>query len=128
MLTFTLSGDDLAALLAAVADVEQGEVTDDTVEVLSRVAALLDAQEERTMPRFIATFTPQAWVNDYAMTVDPEGPTEWETVFDGLTDEQREEILYGGHDAFDLLKSDPDAPVWVRDWSGPFEIHIREEA
>jgi len=73
-----------------------------------------------------ATFTPQAWVRDYAIDVDPEGPTEWVTEFEGLTHEQAEAILETGHDNFDLLKEDPAAPMWVREWSGPFEIHVSE--
>lgn len=77
--------------------------------------------------RAVATFTPQAWVRDYAITVDPEGPTEWVTEFEELTQEQAAAILEAGHDNFDLLKEDPAAPGWVRDWSGPFEIHVRDE-
>ena len=60
-----------------------------------------------------ATFTPQAWVRDYAIDVDPEGPTEWVTEFEGLTHEQAEAILETGHDNFDLLKEDPAAPMLV---------------
>lgn len=74
----------------------------------------------------VATFTPQAWVRDYAIEVDPAGPTEWVTDFEGLTREQSEAILETGHDTSDLLKEDPAAPEWVRDWPGPFEIHVRE--
>ena len=35
-----------------------------------------------------ARFTPQAWINDYAVDVDPEGPTDWE-----LTDAEAQRAL-----------------------------------
>lgn len=68
----------------------------------------------------IARFTPQAWVNDYAVDVDPEGPTEWKVSeafaaeFAGVTDSAD----------LDDLKDDPAAPEWVREFQGPFEIHV----
>jgi hypothetical protein len=74
----------------------------------------------------IATFTPQAWVRDNAIEVDPEGPTEWITQFEDLSTEQAEKILECGHDLDDLLKEDPAAPEWVREYRGPFEIHVRK--
>lgn len=71
-----------------------------------------------------ATFVPQAWVRDYAITVDAEGDTKWVITFEGLTADEREAILRRGHDRDDLLKGDPAAPEWVREWSGPFEIYV----
>jgi hypothetical protein len=79
--------------------------------------------------RYIADFSPEAWIRDQAIPVDPEGPTEWETHFDGLTDEAKNRILSheDGLDNDDLLKDDPAAPEWVREWRGPFSIHVRKE-
>jgi hypothetical protein len=86
------------------------------------------------MPRFEATFTPQVWLGDQALEVDPHGDTTWD-----CTDEFKQlPIGYQaqlacemsdsgvGHDIDDALKSDPAAPDWVRNWSGPFEIYIRQ--
>lgn len=65
--------------------------------------------------RFAATFRPQAWSNDYAVEVDPEGETEWQVEAGELQP-----------DRFDLdyLQASLNAPAWVRDWSGPFEIEL----
>jgi len=70
------------------------------------------------MPR--ARFHPQAWVNDYAITVDPEGEVEWEVGEEAasLTDDSYES---------DDLRFHPNAPDWVKDWSGPFYIEILRE-
>lgn len=67
-----------------------------------------------------AIFTPQAWVNDYAIAVDPEGPTEWDVgdVPDDMQD--------GSYES-DELRLHPNAPQWARDWSGPFYIEIDRE-
>jgi hypothetical protein len=66
-----------------------------------------------------AIFTPQAWVNDYSIQVDPEGPTEWEVEDEhlGLQPDTYES---------DELRDHPNAPAWVRDWSGPFYISVTE--
>jgi len=78
---------------------------------------------------YIATFTPQAWIRDYAVDVDPSGPTSWrvgpESV--GLAAAIVESDA-DGLDIDDQLKSDPAAPEWVREHHGPFSIHVREEA
>ena len=67
-------------------------------------------------------FHPQAWINDYAVTGDPEGPAEFFVEFGGeLPDDDSYES-----DEFRELDG---APEWVRNWSGPFYIEIlnREE-
>jgi hypothetical protein len=76
--------------------------------------------------RFRARFVPQAWVRDNAIGVDPQGPTSWDcTEFVESADrEWRERTVATGHDIDDLLRSDPNAPRWIRDWSGPFETYV----
>ncbi len=88
--------------------------------------------------RYLARFTPEAWIRNYATEVDAEGPQEWDcttlalTQLDYLTAvaARRHESLDGGEgvlDNDDMFKDDPDAPDWVRSWTGPFTIHIRTE-
>lgn len=100
---------------------------------------------------YIATFAPQAWINDYAVEVDAEGPQEWDcTVY--ATDPQPfatggttldylarldsgakasgnlDDSLdgeWGVLDNDDVFKDDPAAPEWIRNWRGPFDIRIR---
>lgn len=88
------------------------------------------------MTKITATFTPEAWVNNQAIEVDAEGPVSWDatsyaatkpeylqrfiTAFDG---DLNGEIL----DNDDVFKHDPDAPKWIRNWTGPFSIWLRVE-
>lgn len=67
-----------------------------------------------------AEFTPQAWINDYAVEVDPQGPTVWE-VGDVPADVGSDDYKS------DDLRFHPNAPQWVKDWSGPFYITIIED-
>lgn len=77
--------------------------------------------------RYEAEFVPQAWINDHAIAVDPEGETVWDctTFVLNAPREWREATLKRGLDHDDVLRTDPDAPAWVRDWSGPFETGLR---
>lgn len=90
--------------------------------------------------KFIAEFAPQAWQNDYAIPVDPEGDTKWDaTSFvegmlrgdePGLDKEQARDWLQRtlqSGDIDDILAQDPQAPAWVRDWSGPFDTYLEIE-
>jgi hypothetical protein len=78
------------------------------------------------MKRIIAEFVPQAWVRDYAIEVDPEGPTEWD-VTETIIAMGRDEALAMVDDDYpsDNLRDSPDAPKWIRDWSGPFYVRIQ---
>jgi hypothetical protein len=94
------------------------------------------------MTRYQAEFSPQAWQNDYAIPVDPQGETTWdvtefvEKILDeGLyrgTEIKREyarewldATLERGNDHDDVLWQDENAPEWVRNWSGPFDTYLR---
>lgn len=63
-------------------------------------------------------FVPQAWVNDYAMEVDPLG----ETVFEVSAEDAKglEDDTYESDD----LRFHANAPEWIKEWSGPFYIQI----
>lgn len=97
---------------------------------------------------YTASFTPEAWVRDNAIEVDPEGETEWDctafvvsgTVGSGDRKETIVEYLNeldardrvddlddwrGVIDNDDVLKRDPAAPEWIREWRGPFTIRVR---
>ena len=63
------------------------------------------------------TFLPQAWINDYAIEVDPQGPTTWEVP------SQRLAGIHPCTYEADELRQEDGAPEWVREWGGPFEIY-----
>ena len=91
-------------------------------------------QSQLRNPRYVAHFTPEAWVNDQAVEADPEGPQEWDCTEHAKRNrdylarlEAHSEALDqpgGAVDNDDVFKSDPGAPAWVRDWRGPFTIRI----
>lgn len=69
-----------------------------------------------------AAFRPQAWVNDYAIDVDPEGQTRWD-----LSDAEAHQWLaeaQGSCPDLDALQNHRNAPQWVQDWRGPFYIDL----
>ena len=62
-------------------------------------------------------FIPQAWVNGYAIEVDsPQGVAIWFMDVDNLPPP-------GSYDS-DGLRFAPEAPQWVKDWAGPFEVEF----
>lgn len=80
--------------------------------------------------RYVATFEPQAWINDNVVFVDPPGPTQWdctEFIKEEFDEQQvNETIERNGFmlDCDDVLVNDNDAPAWIREWNGPFTITI----
>jgi hypothetical protein len=84
---------------------------------------------------YTAHFQAEAWVDEYAVPVDPMGPEEWDcTKFardhadyvDRLSYlDRRYDDALGPVDRDDLFADDPAAPEWVRTWQGPFTIRIR---
>ena len=82
----------------------------------------------------IAEFHPQAWINDHAVEIDHDGPNTWDCTeeFERMTEHYRSLLLADierdGYalDSHDWLKDDPNAPEWVREHQGPFDILVRE--
>lgn len=74
-----------------------------------------------------AIFVPQAWMDDNAVDVDPEG----ETTFD-ITPEvesmgkERALAIKDNTDASDVFQYAAHAPKWIKHWSGPFYIRMAE--
>lgn len=77
--------------------------------------------------RIIATFIPQAWVNDYAVTVDPQGATTFDVTETILRiGEARARALRDDQHETDELRTHAAAPQWVRDWHGPFAVNVEQ--
>lgn len=66
-------------------------------------------------------FIPQAWVDDYAVETNAEGPRTFEV--EHLTQEQID-ALWSDSLKRDNYQTHPNAPEWVKNWSGPFELYI----
>lgn len=78
--------------------------------------------------RYIATFVPQQEINETCYEVDLPLPKTWDvTAFLAtLSDADRAGALRtgGGDYEADQLKDDPNAPTWVQEWDGPFEVYV----
>lgn len=72
-------------------------------------------------------FRPQAWVNDYAISVDPKHPDIWEVPVSLLLQRfPTEQDWNDRHYDRDDLRYEPTAPRWIQEWSGPFEVELVE--
>jgi hypothetical protein len=82
------------------------------------------------MTKYAARFSPQAWINDTAVEVDGESPKTWDaTAFMkaalvGELEAWAVRTIERGSDHDDILRSDPNAPEWVREWAGPFDTYV----
>lgn len=81
------------------------------------------AKARRKVEMVRVRFTPQAWINDYAVTVHADGPIEFEIpVRDARGPDGK---WLSNHDyPSDVLKDHENAPMWIRRHRGPFEIEI----
>jgi hypothetical protein len=86
----------------------------------------LDAVEQvLDGPTVTLNFNPQAWMRDYAMSVDPEGDTTWEVSRAEFLAMFPDEATFNSqHQLRDDLRHEGTAPKWIRDWSGPFEVEL----
>jgi hypothetical protein len=77
--------------------------------------------------RITATFIPQAWINDYAVVVDPVGDTQFDVTecVIALGKTRALALQDDQHDS-DTLREAPSAPQWIKDWSGPFAIAVQD--
>lgn len=78
------------------------------------------------VPTVRVRFIPQAWIRNYAVEVDPEGAAEYDVPARDAQDTDGQWLR--DHDyASDALKGHDNAPAWIWDWSGPFEVEIDRE-
>lgn len=85
---------------------------------LQKVYKLLNRTPQPKIPVQLR-FVPQVWVNDYASPAAPLGPTEWFV--------DRSDIRFNfdrDHEQRDDLRHHVNAPSWLADWSGPFEVEL----
>ncbi|HWG00831.1 MAG TPA: hypothetical protein VG164_03140 [Trebonia sp.] len=134
------SSDDMAGLGEFRAVTEPVAVVlrkDGSVDVYGYVAVVDQRpgfrEEAASGQRLTAHFTPEAWQRDQAIEVDPQGPQEWDCtgfarLYPGYVQQLAEngDLTRGVTDNDDLFHGDPAAPAWVRAWSGPFTITIRQ--
>lgn len=70
------------------------------------------------MPNPTVHFQPEAWIRDYAVAVDDQGPDTW------VVNDETAAMLREDHDDLDFVVGDDNAPEWVRNWQGPFTITV----
>ena len=72
------------------------------------------AREGGAVVRLLCRFIPQAWIHGLAVEVDACGPVTFEVE----RDKAPAPFSYESDD----LARDSNAPAWVREWYGPFEV------
>jgi hypothetical protein len=79
-------------------------------------------------PKVLAEFTPQVWVGDQTMVVDPQGDTAWDITSEivAMGRQKALELQDDQHNTDDLRYT-ANAPKWVQDWEGPFYIGVSEQ-
>lgn len=85
------------------------------------------ARERLTeIPRVIATFIPQRWEGrkrDYAVEVDVEDVREFDVTL-AILEAGPEFNWEEAHHERDDLRLVVNAPQWIKEWSGPFEVYV----
>ena len=107
---------------AATAITQMGAQTQDPKEPGEIEVAEADAEV------VILHFVPEAWVNDYAIVVDPGGECAW-TVARKLFLKKfsSEDDWNECHQVRDDMRFEGTAPAWVRAWTGPFEVELADD-
>ena len=77
--------------------------------------------------QIVAIFHPQAWQDDYAVAVDPEGEIAFDVTSEVIS-LGRTAALKLQDDQYDTddLRNAAAAPQWIKDWSGPFYIEVQQ--
>lgn len=137
-----LAWNDESRLIHLVRFIHSKHLGAELEEYLQAAAAEERAEcSEGGGKRYLAEFEPQAWQNDYAVPVDPEGETEWDCTafvtnppewvskdyFGAKFQEELDSVQGYFVDNDDVLQKDPAAPEWVRRWRGPFTITVTAE-
>jgi hypothetical protein len=101
-----------------------GHVRDCRADAIA--AAKADAVSKPSK-RIMAEFIPQAWLNDHAIAVDPQGDTMFD-VTDHILKIGRASALCFEDGTLDTdnLRQLPSSPQWVKDWTGPFTVNVQE--
>jgi hypothetical protein len=96
--------------------------------------AITDKNIQSRLTSYRARFTPQAWIRDWAVDIDPEGDTEWDVSgeflahligwhmrdYDMSFEDALAVCIRQSTDSSDNLRKDPAAPEWIREHNGPF--------
>lgn len=75
----------------------------------------------------IATFVPQAWINNVAVPVDAEGETSFDITpeIDSMGKENALSIKDNSNSS-DVFQYAAHAPKWIKQWRGPFIIRVSD--
>jgi hypothetical protein len=91
------------------------------------LAKWTEASRPDTGPLVTLRFRPQAWVRDHAISVDPEAPDTWQVAQALLLERFPTSDDWSARDNDrDDMRLEGNAPAWIREWSGPFEIDLAE--
>jgi hypothetical protein len=80
-------------------------------------------------PTVTVAFVAQKWVGDYADEVEPWGDHTWEIPLSEFLEIFPDaESLATNYEDRDGLRLHDNAPKWVQEWDGPFEVVLEDES
>lgn len=106
-------------------EVSEEELPEGAKNFFGKVRENIEDREIEEDEKAKVTFHPQAWQNDYAVPVDPEGETEFVVPCEDATDDKGK-LLSDNSWESDVLKDHPNAPEWIKSWNGPFYITLEK--
>lgn len=83
-------------------------------------------EEDEAVDEVRLEFIGQAWVDEYARAVD-DGHTEFTIPLEDLKTRDNEWAIHSTATSYhveDSLHRHENAPEWVQDWDGPFELKL----
>lgn len=103
-------------------------ISEETVKVMGDEFVVSVTEAPDPGPSVTLRFRPQAWVNDNAISVDPETPDTWQVPKALLLERfPTMEVWCEADNDRDDMRFEGNAPKWVRDWSGPFEVELADD-
>ena len=120
-------GDDQTLIIHLLGFIFRGDDREKIRAELSRYLSIVADEENNDVIK--CTFTPQMWVMDTAMTVDPIGETTFLvtlTEMDELTGTRDVKDVQDDSYESDALRNAEGAPQWIKDWPGPFYITVEQ--
>lgn len=80
-------------------------------------------------PRIVAQFRPQSVIGDGCYDTDPLGSDRIDVTYElKLMGEDAVRAMQDSDEEAEALKDAVRAPEWVREWYGPFGVHVRDAA
>lgn len=118
--TTRLDDEGLAIVFDGDADIHAATTVEDWHAAIGDLVRPVGDRE-----RIMAEFRPEAWVRDHAIEVDAQGEPAIDVTYEMLLTGREAASELDSRDT-DHLKEAVRAPLWIREWTGPFTISVAD--